>query len=114
MTRDGLFKAGLRLPTISVKSDFRSESFNRKFRIILSAYSLMNGCYRKSEESYLKQALEQTNIETQLSIELLGSANRPSNNWALIPSCNFLTSACDINSLSRKQFNRVNERSVSW
>lgn len=49
-----------------MKSDLISESFNRKFGVILFVYDLMFGWSIMNVENYPKKAIEQRNIGTQI------------------------------------------------
>ena len=46
-----LFKAGLRYPRVSAKFEFRVESLNSKFSLILFVYNLMIGYSKKIREN---------------------------------------------------------------
>ena len=47
-----------------MKSDFRSESFKRKFKLAPFVYNLMIECSKKNWENDPKTAYEQRNVET--------------------------------------------------
>ena len=66
-----------------MKSEFRSESFKRKFSRIVFVLNMIIGCSKKNTVNYPKKAFPLTNKETQIKIQSWVSANRPSNKWAL-------------------------------
>ena len=53
------------------------ESLKSKFSLILFAYNLMIGYFKKNRENYSREYLYKKKKETRVS------ANRRSNNWAL-------------------------------
>ena len=59
---------GLDQPRVSVKSDFRFESLNKKLTIIPFIYNLMIGYPKKDRENCRKGAFEQRNKETRITI----------------------------------------------
>ena len=63
-----LFKAGLRYPRVSVKFDFRSENFERKFSSNIFACNLIIGCSKKNSENFPKKTFEQRNKESWIKI----------------------------------------------
>ena len=64
----GLFKAGLRYPRISVKSDLRSKLHKRKLSPILFVYNLMFECPSKNKENCARKAFEQKDRETWIEV----------------------------------------------
>lgn len=64
-----------------MKSDLISESFNRKFGVILFVYDLMFGWSIMNVENYPKKAIEQRNIGTQIKTWTWVSANSLRATW---------------------------------
>ena len=64
-----------------MKSDLISESFNRKFGVILFVYDLMFGWSIMNVENYPKKAIEQRNIGTQIKTWTWMSANSLRATW---------------------------------
>ena len=56
-----------------MKSEFRSESFKRKFSRIVFVLNMIIGCSKKNTVNYPKKAFPLANKETQIKINL-GSA----------------------------------------
>ena len=59
---------GLDQPRVSVKSNFRFESLNKKLTLIPFIYNLMIGYPKKDRENCPKGAFEQRNKETRIKI----------------------------------------------
>ena len=78
-----LFKAGLRLPSVSARSEFRFESLKSISVLILFVYKLMIGSFKNNRENYPRKCLWTQEKETRVNFNTELSANRPSNNWAL-------------------------------
>ena len=53
--RAGLFEAGLRQLRVSAKFEFRYKSLKSKFSLILLAYNLMIGYFKKNRENYPRE-----------------------------------------------------------
>ena len=66
--RPQLFKAGLRYPRVSVKFDFRSENFERKFSSNIFACNLIIGCSKKNSENFPEKTFDQRNKESWIKI----------------------------------------------
>ena len=64
-----VFQSGLVYPRLSAKFDFRSQSFNRKFK---RKKNLIIGCSTKNRENYPKKAFEQRIKETHIKNLTLG------------------------------------------
>ena len=67
-----------------MKSDFRSESFKRKFSTIFFVYNLIIGCSIRNRKNCPIKAFEQRNKGFQNKIQPWVGANRPSKNWAQV------------------------------
>ena len=51
----GLFEAGLRQPRVSAKFEFRYETLESEYSLILFTYNLMIGYSKKNRENYPRE-----------------------------------------------------------
>ena len=58
-SQDRAVESWVKTAQLSVKSDFRFESFKRKFSSIRFDHNLMIGCPTKNKGNYSKKAIEQ-------------------------------------------------------
>ena len=84
MYRAELFEAGLRLPRVSARFEFRFESLKSISVLILFVYKLMIGSSKNNRENYPRKTFGTLEKETRVKFNPGLSANRPSNNWAQI------------------------------
>ena len=79
-----LFKAGLRLPSVSARFEFRFESLKSISVLILFVYKLMIGSFKNNRDNYPRKCLWTQEKETRVKFNTGLSTYRPSNNWALL------------------------------
>ena len=81
-TKAELFKAGLRLPRVSARFEFKFESFKGISVLILFVYKLMIESSKYNRENSPRKCFWTQERETRVKFNPGLSSNRPSSNWA--------------------------------